>query len=41
MSFDKETTFIILVKSDFANKIVLPEDIFHSGLTRIGIALSD
>lgn len=41
ISLDKETTFIILVKSGFAKKTGLPEHVFHSGLTRIGIALRD
>lgn len=27
--------------SDFTEKMVLPEDVLHSGLTRIGIALSN
>lgn len=39
ISLDKETTFIILVRSDFAKKTGLPEHVFHSGLTRIGISL--
>lgn len=31
----------MLVKSGFAKKTGLPEHVFHSGLTRIGIALRD